>query len=70
MEFHDTSISYFGPNSSGKMNWEVFIDAIPTERGMFLRPDKGIVLHVPDTALSPTNSKATIVDKIKKINAI
>jgi hypothetical protein len=65
--FNEDEIVYRGPYGSGSSAWEGFQRAILTPNGIFIYPERGIHIYIPDSALSPKEAKLIIADKINKI---
>ena len=65
IRFEDNRIYITGPFSQGESDWKAFQKVIPTDQGMFVYPQQGIHLYIPDSALQPPEAKAEIVKKLQ-----
>ena len=65
IRFEDDRISMTSPSSKSESEWTVFQKIVTTESGMFLYPQQGIYIYVPDSALQPADAKTEIITKIK-----
>ena len=52
------------PFSQSESDWKAFQKVVPTNQGMFLYPQEGIHIYIPDSALQPPEAKTEIVKKI------
>jgi hypothetical protein len=67
LEFKEDRIVHSGPYAHGEFAWEGIESVTPTPTAMFLRPQKGISIYIPDQTLDPVEAKAQIVDRINRL---
>ena len=65
IDFTDDAIVFRGPYGTGTYSWQGFDRVVLTQRGMFLWPQKGIHVYVPDSALTPLEAKQDIAKKMR-----
>lgn len=65
IRFEDDRIFMNGPFSKSESEWKAFQKVLPTEKGMFLCPQHGIHVYIPDSALEPPEAKEEIINKIR-----
>jgi hypothetical protein len=63
IRFEDDRIFTKGPFSQSESDWKAFQKVVSTKRGMFLYPQQGLYIYIPDSALQPPESKADIVNR-------
>ena len=64
LTFTDQGISARGPNSISELTWAAIQSAKATSKGLFLIPQKGAHIYIPNGALDPTSAKADIVARV------
>jgi len=69
IHFSEETVRMTGPYSNSTCSWKLFVRCVPTPHGMFLYPEKGIHIYVPDSALSPPDAKQEIVERIRNKRA-
>lgn len=63
--FEEEQIRHSGPLASGEFKWEAIQSVVPTPTGLFLRPQTGLLVYVPDHCLDPIEAKEGIVARIR-----
>jgi hypothetical protein len=64
LTFTDSGIAMLGPFSSGEVRWEGIEKAVPTPMGLFLIPQDGMHIYIPDQALEPISTKGEIAARV------
>ena len=65
LTFTNDAIAVQGPFSSGELQWAGIERIKATSKGLFLIPQEGMHLYIPDTALSPPSVKQEIVARFQ-----
>jgi hypothetical protein len=64
LEFFDDRIIHAGPFARGEMSWNGIESVKPTPNGLFLRPQRGISIYIPDWAWERSDEKQLVLDHI------
>jgi hypothetical protein len=65
MVFTDEHIRISGAYADAVCDWQAFAACVPTPHGMFLSPQKGVHIYIPDSALVPLEAKPEILSRIR-----
>jgi len=65
IRFEEDRVFMNGPFSQSESDWRAFQRVVPTDKGMFLYPQEGVHIYIPDSALQPPEAKAEIISKIQ-----
>ena len=68
IQFTDEGLKLSGPDSESICKWSAFDRCISTPNGLFLWPEKGIHIYVPNSAISPHDVKYEIAANIISAN--
>ncbi len=60
-KFMEDCIESSGPFSSGKLAWAGIDSCSVTDKGIFLRPDTGVSIYIPKSAVTPPEAFDRIV---------
>ena len=63
--FEDDCIFMKGSFSQSECKWQGFQKVVSTGQGMFLYPQQGIYVYIPDNSLQPLEAKTEIINKIQ-----
>ena len=66
IKFEDNRICMSGPFSQSESDWRAIQKVVSTGRGMYLCPQHGILIYIPDSSLQPFEAKAQIIKKIQE----
>ena len=64
LKFKDDKIEHESPFSEGKSNWEGMINFKNTPNGIFLIPDVGMSIYIPNSKFNPPESKEILIQKL------
>lgn len=64
LEFFDDRIVHAGPFARGEISWNGIESAMLIPDGLFLRPQKGISIYIPDRAWERNDGKQLVLDRI------
>ena len=64
LTFTDEGIEVLGPFSTGQCRWEGIERTVSTPMGLFLIPQDGMHIYIPDRVLEPISAKREIVARV------
>ena len=67
LAFTEDGIEHRGPFSEGKMSWSGLGECLETPHGLVFRPQEGIQMYVPKSAIVPGEAVATICERLKAV---
>jgi uncharacterized membrane protein len=63
LEFLEERIIHSGPFSRGEFLWDGIESMTATPKGLFLRPQRGISIYIPDRAWETPDAKQLVVNR-------
>lgn len=63
LEFSEDRIIHSGPFSRGEFFWDGIESITPTSSGIFIRPQKGISIYIPDQSWDRCDAKQFVIDR-------
>lgn len=66
MEFSDDAICFKSPLSASRFEWAIFPKWHDTPTGLFLCPQSGFAIYVPNLAFMPSEVKSAILERLDR----
>jgi hypothetical protein len=64
LTFTNDAMAYEGPFSSGHLQWAGIERVKATPKGLFLYPQAGMHIYIPDSGLEPASAKQEIIARV------
>lgn len=61
VRFFEDRVEIVGPFSRGEVLWEAFERLVETEKGLFIKQQKGLSIYVPKSAITPANTVQELI---------